>query len=200
MCVRVLSEGSVGHSDKSNVITVCCPPSPPPPSLSQQPSYKQGTAVVGWERPSEHRVSDLGEDIIFYRVFVDSKWQAEVKACAHCNKNGYQYMLSDLNPGQTYDVSVQAFAGQRRPEALSSSAFALCEGAMSASVPVTCSAPPNAPQLRLEGMDAGGIDVAWVIPQQYGDAQISVRSSPPALARPITKRHLTSGLVCRVTR
>jgi hypothetical protein len=42
-----------------------------------------------------------------YRVFVDNQWHGEVKANAASNKSGYQYYLSDLNCGQSYDISVR---------------------------------------------------------------------------------------------
>ena len=52
--------------------------------------------------------------------------------------------------------------------------FSLCESDMSNGLSVMCPAPPTSPVLRLESMDIHGIDVTWTIPQQYGDAQISV--------------------------
>ena len=35
-------------------------------------------------------------------------------------------------------------------------------------------APPTSPILRLDGMHHDGIDVTWEMPQQYGDATVSV--------------------------
>ena len=38
---------------------------------------------------------------------MDGRWHGEVKSNATCNRNGYQYYLTDLKPGQTYDVNVR---------------------------------------------------------------------------------------------
>ena len=71
-------------------------------------------------------------------------------------------------------VFCQAFAGQRNVEANAETVYSLCDSEMSNTLSVMCPAPPTSPVLRLESMDSQGIDVTWTIPQQYGDAQISV--------------------------
>ena len=80
---------------------------------------------------------------------------------------------SNLNTSYLNQYS-QAFAGQRKADPTSDSIYCLCESDMSNTIAVMCPAPPTSPVLRLEGMDANGIDVTWSIPQQYGDAQVSV--------------------------
>ena len=45
---------------------------------------------------------------------------------------------------------------------------------MSNIVPVMAPAAPKSPKLRLEGLHPDGIDVTWQVPQQCGDAYISV--------------------------
>lgn len=62
-----LTDGKVGDSDLSNVIKVTNPAVPPPVSLAQQPSYKQGTVTLAWERPAGMENAPFGEDIIYYR-------------------------------------------------------------------------------------------------------------------------------------
>ena len=43
----------------------------------------------------------------FFRVYLDGKLHGEVVANSNCNKNGYQYYLTDLKPGQSYEVSIK---------------------------------------------------------------------------------------------
>ena len=38
-------------------------------------------------------------------------------------------------------------------------------------------APPESPHLRIEGLHSEGIDVTWTMPQQFGDASVSVSPS-----------------------
>ncbi len=71
-------------------------------------------------------------------------------------------------------VPLQSFAGQRKVDPTSDQVFCLCESDMSNTVPVMCPAPPNSPHLRLDGMHLEGIDVTWEMPQQFGDAAVSV--------------------------
>ena len=42
-----------------------------------------------------------------FRIFVDSSIHGEVKATHSCDRNGYQYYLTNLNAGQSYDVQVK---------------------------------------------------------------------------------------------
>ena len=69
VCVQAVVDHnrSISHSEASNVIRVTCPAKPPAPAISQQPSYKQGTAVIAWERPPGFQHASYGEDIAFYR-------------------------------------------------------------------------------------------------------------------------------------
>lgn len=42
-----------------------------------------------------------------FRIYLDGTWHGEVKANSAGNRNGYQYILTDLNCGQSYDVNVK---------------------------------------------------------------------------------------------
>ena len=57
---------------------------------------------------------------------------------------------------------------------MSESVYCICDSDMSHGISVMCPAPPRSPHLRLEGMHSEGIDVTWEMPQQFGDAQVSV--------------------------
>ena len=45
---------------------------------------------------------------------------------------------------------------------------------MSATLSATAPAPPESPHLRIEGLHCEGVDVTWTMPQQFGDASVSV--------------------------
>ena len=62
----------------------------------------------------------------------------------------------------------------RKVDPQSNKIFCLTESELSNTLPVMCPAPPKSPMLRLEGMHTEGIDITWEMPQQYGDAAISV--------------------------
>ena len=70
---------------------------------------------------------------------------------------------------------MQSYAGQRKVDPSADQVFCLCESEISNNVPSMCPAPPQSPHLRIEGMNLEGIDVTWEMPQQFGDAAISVR-------------------------
>lgn len=110
-------------------------------------------------------------------VYVDGKWYGEVKSNKLGNKHGYQFILNDLNPEQSYDISVKAIAGYKRVDKTAQHIFCLSEGQMSNVINVMAPAAPKSPKLRLEGLTPDGIDVTWQIPQQHGDAAISVRKT-----------------------
>ena len=111
---------------------------------------------------------------VFSSVYVDGKWYGEVKSNKLGNKHGYQYILNDLNPEQSYDISVKAIAGYKRVDVDAQHIWSLSEGPMSNVINVMAPAAPRSPKLRLEGLTPDGIDVTWQIPQQHGDAAISV--------------------------
>lgn len=68
----------------------------------------------------------------------------------------------------------QAYAGQRQADGSSDQVYCMVESEDSNTLPVMCPAPPTSPVLRLEGMHSQGIDIMWEMPQQYGDAAVSV--------------------------
>ena len=43
----------------------------------------------------------------FDRVYVDGTWHGEIKSNSTSNRNGYQYVVTDLNCGQSYDINVK---------------------------------------------------------------------------------------------
>lgn len=69
---------------------------------------------------------------------------------------------------------LQAIAGYKRIDPDAQHVFCLSDSAMSNTVPVMAPAAPKSPKLRLEGLHPEGLDVTWQIPQQCGDAAISV--------------------------
>ena len=103
---------AIGHSEPSNAIKVTGPSPPAAPHIAEQPSYKKNAVIVAWDKPPGSEHAAYGEDIIAYRVFLDGKWHGEVKATASANRNGYQYYITDLDPGQTYDVCVRVSSDQ----------------------------------------------------------------------------------------
>jgi hypothetical protein len=52
--------------------------------------------------------------------------------------------------------------------------FCPCESDMSPMLTVTCPASPSSPHVRIEDMNTEGVDVTWEMPQQDGDAAITV--------------------------
>lgn len=69
VCVTVaaVTTHPVGDSQPSNVIKVTCPHKPMVPLITQQPSYKQGSVLIAWEKPPGSEHAAHGEDIVFYR-------------------------------------------------------------------------------------------------------------------------------------
>ncbi len=70
----------------------------------------------------------------------------------------------------------QSYAGMRKVDPSSARIHCMVESEPSNTLPVMCPAPPQSPTLRLEGMHTEGIDITWEMPQQYGDAAVSVRA------------------------
>ena len=68
----------------------------------------------------------------------------------------------------------QSYAGMRKVDPHADKIYCMTESEVSNTMPVMCPAPPKSPMLRLEGMHTEGIDITWEMPQQYGDAAISV--------------------------
>ena len=112
--------------------------------------------------------------ILFFSIYVDGKWYGEVKSNKLGNRHGYQYVLNDLNPEQSYDINVKAIAGYKTVDPEAQHLFCLSDGPMSNTLPVMAPAAPKSPKLRLEGLHPEGIDVTWLAPQQHGEAAISV--------------------------
>ena len=84
-------------------------------------------------------------------------------------------MICDLTPGQSYDITVKALCGERVPlPTENDQIYCLIASESSNVLPVTPTAPPHSPPLKLESIHPNGIDIAWVTPQQYGEATLSV--------------------------
>lgn len=171
--IRSYSE-KFGESSDSNAVLIKCPDKPDAPEVTQQPAFSIGKVVIGWSRPQLYRITEKGEDILFYRVFVDGDMIGEVRSNNSLNKTGYQFSCSRLTPGKTYDLVVKAYAGEKISSGQKvDSIFCLSESDDTNMIQVTCSAPPESPTLHIMSMDVDGIDVGWEMPQQYGDAAVS---------------------------
>ncbi|KAL3853216.1 hypothetical protein ACJMK2_016773 [Sinanodonta woodiana] len=172
--VKAVIKSSMQESEPSNKILVTCPRRPPLVHVSQQPAFKQGCVLIAWEKPKGHTTSCGDEDISSYAIYVDGKLYGDEKANKYGDKHGYQYILNDLSPEQSYDITVKAIAGKKRFHSMEAQhVFCLCESLMSNVLPVMAPAAPKSPKLRLEGLHPEGIDVTWAHPQQHGDAAIS---------------------------
>ncbi|CAD5112727.1 DgyrCDS1945 [Dimorphilus gyrociliatus] len=171
--IRSYSE-KFGESANSNTVVIKCPQKPPAPEVVQEPAFSVGKAIVSWTRPQNIRISERGEDILFYRVFVDNDMIGEVRSSSTSNKAGYQFSCSKLAPGKAYDLVVRAYAGEKINSGQQvNSVYCLAESDDTNMIQVTCSAPPESPTLHIMSMDVDGIDVGWEMPQQYGDAAVS---------------------------
>ncbi|KAK6994911.1 fibronectin, partial [Biomphalaria glabrata] len=171
--VTAFSEFGQDESDPSRTVHITCPPRPTAPVISQQPSYKRGSVLIGWTKPESQGLNSREEAISFYVIYLDGKWHGEVKSNQLYDKQGYRFYLTDLSPEQSYDVSVKAVAGERIIDQKAQHIYCLSESPMSNIIPVMAPAAPRSPKLRLEGLHPEGIDVTWQIPQQLGDAFIS---------------------------
>ncbi|KAK3579080.1 hypothetical protein CHS0354_029940 [Potamilus streckersoni] len=172
--VKAVIKSTMQESEPSNKILVTCPRRPPQVHISQQPAFKQGCVLIAWEKPKGHTTSFGDEDISNYAIYVDGKLYGDEKANKYGDKHGYQYILNDLSPEQSYDITVKAIAGKKRFHSMEAQhVFCLCDSLMSNVVPVMAPAAPKSPKLRLEGLHPEGIDVTWIHPQQHGDATIS---------------------------
>ncbi|KAH9503746.1 hypothetical protein Btru_066540, partial [Bulinus truncatus] len=171
--VSALSEFDQDESEPSRIVHFTCPPQPTAPVISQQPSYKRGSVLIGWTKPESHGLNSLEEAVAFYIIYLDGKWHGEVKSNQLNDRQGYHFYLTDLSSEQSYDVSVKAVAGERIIDPNAQHIYCLSESLMSNIIPVMAPAAPKSPKLRLEGLHPDGIDVTWQVPQQLGDAYIS---------------------------
>jgi hypothetical protein len=115
--------------------------------------------------------SDLS---IPFSININSEKNCEVKYmyCQWIISNSL-YFSCHL-PEQTYDINVKAIAGYKRTDPDSQHIFSMSDSPMSNTLPVSAPAAPKSPKLMLEGLHPEGIDVSWQVPQQFGDAAISV--------------------------
>ncbi|XP_070557721.1 uncharacterized protein [Ptychodera flava] len=168
--VETVPGNGLENSDPSNVITVIAPYPKDPPIISSLPSLKNRAALIGWERPKGSDAKLIGA----YRIYVDGKevGELDVKKAGSKHKQ-YQYYITDLQPGVSYDVTVRTYTGQKDVDLSKGRVYCGVLSPTSNVLPVMCTAPPRSPRLRLEGLHNGGIDVTWEIPQQYGHAALS---------------------------
>ena len=61
--------------------------------------------VIVFFKVSKHNMENLIK--IFFRVFVDDEIYGEICSNTHSNKNGYQFLLTDLSLHQPYKVFVK---------------------------------------------------------------------------------------------
>jgi hypothetical protein len=65
--IVTLTNETIGRSEPSNVVTLVCPHKPPAPVISQLPTVRPNSIVVGW-RPSEPRSSNNYDRALFYKL------------------------------------------------------------------------------------------------------------------------------------
>lgn len=64
--VAAVTKQASQESEPSRVLHITCPRQPPAVAVSQQPSYRQGTVLISWERPKGHTFATNEEDISLY--------------------------------------------------------------------------------------------------------------------------------------
>jgi len=52
--------------------------------------------------------------------------------------------------------------------------FCMCESDSSPVLSVRCPGAPSTPQLRIENMDDSGVEVAWEMPEETADDDVTV--------------------------
>ena len=75
--------------------------------LNPQPSDYQADVLLPDHPAPIIKCLFLNSRPLFFRVFVDGTWHGEVKATSTANRSGFQYYLTDLSPGQAYDINVR---------------------------------------------------------------------------------------------
>lgn len=64
--IVTLTNSIVGESKPSNLITLICPRRPSPPLISQLPTVRPNSAIIGW-KPCEPKSSNKCDQILFYK-------------------------------------------------------------------------------------------------------------------------------------
>ena len=64
--VVTLADSLVGNGPQSNTIILQCPNRPSPPLISQLPTVKPNSAVIGW-KPSETKTSSKFDQVNLYK-------------------------------------------------------------------------------------------------------------------------------------
>ncbi|KAK3103976.1 hypothetical protein FSP39_023382, partial [Pinctada imbricata] len=160
-------------SEPSREVHITCPRRPPKPYISQQPSFKNGCVLVAWNKPDGVHAAVRQEGISRYAIFLNGKYYGDIRSSTASDRRGYQYVLTGLNPEESYDVNIRSIAGHKPVDAYENHVFCMSDSELSNTLPVCAPAAPKSPELRLESMTPKGIRVTWVQPQQYGDADIS---------------------------
>nr|XP_034305803.1 uncharacterized protein LOC105321045 isoform X1 [Crassostrea gigas] len=170
--VAVLKQSNI-ESEPSRQVHITCPKRPPPPHISQQPLHKHGSVLIAWDKPGGFRRAVAQEGITSYRIYLNDKFFGKIDASTKMDRQGYQYVITGLNPEESYDVKVKSMTGQKQVDPDQLHIFCLSESSFSNTIPVQAPAAPKSPELRLESMTPQGIRVTWLAPQQYGEAEIS---------------------------
>lgn len=165
-----LTNSTIGQSQPSRLLTVRCPYKPDPPVISSLPTVQINSVMIGWT-PVQPKSLNKEDSIWMYKVYLNDKFHGEIFSS---NLTNYSYLISDLVPGQFYDVTVKTFCGERIAlPSESDRVFCSICSENSNTLPVTPTAPPLSPSLRLESINHDGVDVTWITAQQYGDAPLS---------------------------
>ena len=64
--IVTLTNAIIGQSNPSNMISVMCPHVPNSPLITQLPTIRPNSVVIGW-KPSEPRSNHKWDDILFYK-------------------------------------------------------------------------------------------------------------------------------------
>lgn len=66
--IITLTNAIVGQSEPSNTISLICPRPPAAPLISQLPTVRPNSVVIGW-KPNDMRVNNKYDQVLFYKYF-----------------------------------------------------------------------------------------------------------------------------------
>lgn len=76
--ILTLTNWMIGSSQPSNKITLVCPNRPQAPLITQVPSLRTNSVVIGW-KPVEPRSSSKADQILFYKYEFENKFLKIIK-------------------------------------------------------------------------------------------------------------------------
>lgn len=156
-----IADGNVNESRHSSPIQVTCPHKPAAPTIQEELSYKKGCVVLAWNKPS----NSFEQNISSYRVFLDDELYGEICTNNHYNKNGYQFILTELSLHHSYKVFVKSVCGQKHTDLGSSHVCLMSDSVPSNMLWIRAPTDPKSPKLFIKKMSPEGIDIGWVSQQ-----------------------------------